>query len=242
MSLRPSPAFRTGARDAIGVPSVVLGASFLGFGSLCRESGLGFWLGLASTATGWALPGQIAMVELYAIGASLAVILLGVALTNARLLPMTIVLMLLLRTPGTPRWRYYLAAHFIAVTAWTFSMQRFPAMRPEERLPYYTGLTLALWLVTLVATAAGYGLADAMPQYVTLGLVFLNPIYFMLIFVADFRQKERALALGLGAICGPLLHLVDPDWGLLATGLLAGTAAFLIIRWHETRRRGGSDV
>ena len=240
MSFRPSSSFVAGARDAIGVPSVVLGASFLGFGSLCRESGLGFWLGLASTATGWALPGQIAMVELYAIGASLAVILLGVALTNARLLPMTIVLMPLLRTPGTPRWRYYLAAHFVAVTAWTFSMQRFPAMRPEERLPYYTGLTLALWLVTLIATATGYGLAGAMPQYVTLGLVFLNPIYFMLIFVADFRQPERALALGLGAVAGPLLHLVDPDWGLLATGLIAGTAAFLITRWREARRGGGN--
>jgi predicted branched-subunit amino acid permease len=79
-----------------------------------------------------------------------------------------------------------------------------------------------------------------MPQYVTLGLVFLNPIYFMLIFVADFRQPERALALGLGAVAGPLLHLVDPDWGLLATGLIAGTAAFLIIRWHEARRGGGN--
>ena len=236
-STSASSAFRLGVRDAVGVPVIVIAASFLGFGSLCRESGLGLWLGLASTATNWALPGQIAMVELYATGASLAVILLGVALTNARLLPMAIVLMPMLRAPGTPRWRYYLAAHFVAVTAWTFSLQRFPAMRPEDRLPYYTGMTLILWPATLLATAGGYFLASALPQYVTLGLVFLNPIYFMLIFVAEFRQPERVLALVLGAVLGPLLHLVEPDWGLLATGLIAGTAAFLLTRWRETRRR-----
>lgn len=235
-------AFRAGMRDAIGAPVIVLGASFLGFGSLCRESGLSIWLGLASTATGWALPGQIAMVELYAIGASLTALLLGVALTNARLLPMTIVLMPVLRAPGMPRWRYYAAAYFVAVTAWTFTMQRAPTMLPEQRLPYYFGMTLTLWPLSLVTTAVGYLLAGAVPQYVTLGLVFLNPIYFMLIFVAEFRQKERALALVFGAICGPLFHLVDADWGLLATGLVAGTAAFLLTRWRETARRSRSDA
>src|SRR5690606_28101641 len=115
---------------------------FLGFGSLCRESGFSIWLGLASTATGWALPGQIALVELYGIGASLAVLLLAVGLTNARLLPMTVVLMPLLRAPGTPRWHYFLTAHFVAVTAWTHAMQRFPAMPPAQRLPYYMGFSM----------------------------------------------------------------------------------------------------
>lgn len=233
---RFNPALAAGLRDAIGVPALVIAASFVGFGSLCRESGLSLWLGLVSTATGWALPGQIALVELYAIGASVAVILLAVALTNARLLPMTVVLMPILRAPGRPRWQYYLAAHFVAVTGWTIAMQRCPAMAHERRLPYFLGFALMLWLATLAATAFGYLLAAHVPEYVTLGLVFLNPIYFMLIFVADFRQPERALALGLGAVVGPPLHLVDPDWGLLATGLLAGTAAFLVILWRRRRR------
>lgn len=233
---RSSSALAGGFRDAIGVPALVIAASFIGFGSLCRESGLSIWLGLASTTTGWALPGQIALVELYATGASAAVILLAVALTNARLLPMTVVLMPVLRAPGRRRWRYYLAAHFVAVTSWTVAMQRCPAMPHERRLPYFVGFALLLWLATLAATAFGYLLAAHVPQYVTLGLVFLNPIYFMLIFVADFRQPERALALGLGAITGPLLHLVDADWGLLATGLLAGTGAFLITLWRQRRR------
>ena len=53
-------AARQGAREAFGVPAIVLGASFLGFGALVREAGLSPWHGLLSTALGWALPGQVA--------------------------------------------------------------------------------------------------------------------------------------------------------------------------------------
>lgn len=72
-----------GTRDAFGTPGIVMGASFIGFGSLVRESGLALSYGLASTATGWALPGQLALVELTAAGGSLIAITLAVALTNA---------------------------------------------------------------------------------------------------------------------------------------------------------------
>src|SRR3546814_4248723 len=60
-------------------------------------------MGLFSTTTGWALPGQVALVELYAVGASLTAIVIAVGLTNVRLLPMALSLMPHLRTPGTSR-------------------------------------------------------------------------------------------------------------------------------------------
>jgi predicted branched-subunit amino acid permease len=153
---------------------------------------------------------------------------LAVALTNARLLPMTVTLMPVLRAPGAPRWRAYLVSHFVAVTAWTVAMQRCPDLPEDQRLPYFAGFGAALWTVSITATGLGFVLAGIVPSTLTLGLVFLNPIYFMLIFVADFRSRARALALGLGAATGPLLHLVLPKWDLLLTGLIAGTAAFLI--------------
>lgn len=231
----PAAAAFGGFRDSLGLPSVALAASYVGFGSLCRESGLSLWLGMASTATGWALPGQLALVELYAAGASVLVIALAVALTNARLLPMTVTLMPLLRHPGTARWRYYLAAHFVAVTGWAIAMQRCPGLPAEQRLPFFLGFTVTLWSVTLAATAAGFLIADALPDSLSLELVFLNPLCFMLIFAADLGVRPRALALGFGALAGPLLHLLSPDWGLLLTGLVAGTAAFLVDRAWERR-------
>jgi predicted branched-subunit amino acid permease len=195
---------------------------------LCRESGLGLEAGLASTATGWALPGQIALVELYGVGASWLAIALAVALSNVRLLPMTVTLLPFLRHPGTPRWKYYLAAHYIAVTGWANAMAICPTLTTRARLPFFAGFVTVLWSSTLATTAVGYFLPGLLPSSVTLGLVFLNPIYFMLIFAADARARSRALALGFGAVAGPVFHLLSPDWGLLATGILAGTLAFVV--------------
>lgn len=215
-----------GIRMGLGVPVLVLAGAYVGFGSLCRESGFSLWLGLTSTATNWALPGQLALVELYSAGASLLAILAAVAMTNARLLPMAVTLLPLLRRPQTPRWRHYVYAHFVAMTGWAILMQRGPQMSIPQRLPFYLGLTLTFFTVTFAATAAGFFLAELLPQAVALGLVFINPLYFMLLFVADLRRRARALALGCGAVAGPLIHPLSPDWGLLLSGLIGGTIAF----------------
>jgi len=226
----PRAAALAGLRHAFGAPGLVMGASFLGFGALVQQSDLALWHGLASTITGWALPGQIALVELYAAGASLLGIALAVALSNARLLPMTVTLMPVLRSPRWPRWGYFLAAHFVAVTGWAAAMRVCPAIPPAERLPYFTGFTLTLWLGTIATTAIGFCLAGAVPPQVSLGLVFVNPIYFMLVFAESAHQRTRALALGLGALAGPSVHLLMPDWGLLLSGLGAGTLAYALDR------------
>ncbi len=230
-----------GAREAFGVPAIVLGASFLGFGALVREAGLSPWHGLLSTALGWALPGQVAMVELYAAGASLVAILAAVAVTNARLLPMTVSLMPLLRAPGRGRGALYLAAYFVAVTGWAAAMRQAPLLPAPARLPYFLGFVLVICSSSLVATAGGYYLAAAVPPEITLGLVFLNPIYFMLVFAADARRRARVLAQVLGALAGPALYLVATDWSLLLTGLLAGSLAFFGDRWWRRRAEGPGD-
>jgi predicted branched-subunit amino acid permease len=222
----PRAAAQAGLRGAVGVPMLVLGASYIGFGSLVHGAGLDVWLGLFSTFTGWALPGQIVVIELYSLGGSLLVVAAAVAMTNARLLPMTVSLMPYLRARGTPAWRYYLFSHYVAVTAWAAAMRVCPSLPPDQRLPYFAAFGTMLWAMCLVTTAVGFYLAGLLPGFVTLGLVFLNPIYFMLVFVADARHRARILALIVGAVTGPPLHLVSPDWGLLATGVLAGSLAF----------------
>ena len=106
----------------------------------------------------------------------------------------------------------------------------------EQRLPYFLGFATTLWLVTLVGTVVGFLAAGQLPAAVSLGLVFLNPIYFMLIFLVDLRQRLRALALGFGAVLGPSLTAVAADWGLLLAGLVAGSAAYLVDRRLARRR------
>ncbi len=225
-----------GVRDAFGTPLLVLGASYVGFGSLVRASGMTLPQGLVSTAAGWALPGQIVVAELYAVGGSLLVVTLAVALTNARLLPMVLALLPQMQHSGLPRWVNYYAAHLIAITSWVHAMRRCPTLPVAERMPYLLGIGTTLWLAMVPCTATGFLLVEGLPKGVALGLVFLNPLYFMLVLIADLRNRARLLAIVLGAVTGPLLHLFDPDWGLLGTGFLAGTAAHLINQMLEARR------
>ncbi len=229
-------AFALGLRDACGLPALTLTASYLGFGSLVHATGLGLLPGLATTLGVWALPGQVALVELYGAGGSLLVIATTVALTNARFLPMTVVLMAHLRTRHWPGWLYYPVAQLVAVTSWVFAMQRCPGLEEERRLPYFFGLTVVLWAGCFTGTAGGFALAGGLPHVVSLGLVFLNPLYFMLLFTADLRERARLYALTAGAVLGPLFHLATPDWGLPLTGVVAGTLAFLLDRRAEARQ------
>jgi len=220
-----------GCREALGIPAVMLFASYIGFGALIRSSELSLAVGLFSTLTGWALPGQIALVELYSVGASILVISIAVALTNARLLPMAVTIMPVLRNPGTPKWAYYAAGHLVAVTTWVACMKRCPNLPTDQRVPYFFGFSCLLWVASLVGTAIGFLVPGVAPEPVTLGLVFINPIYFMLIFTTGDNNRAWILALGGGAVLGPVLHSVSPDWGLLATGLGAGTVAFGVDRF-----------
>ena len=221
----PSP-YRRGFRDALGAPVLLLFASFLGFGSLVHAADLSFFAAFVSTIITFALPGQIVVIELFATGATLAVIALAVALTNVRLLPMTVSLMP--HFGAVARWKRYALAHLIAVTGWVQAMSVFAATPPAERFPYYVGFSHALLLSTILGTTIGFGLAGGLPAPVSLGLIMVNPIYFLLMLSRNLAVPAHAWAMGLGAVCGPLFYMVSPDWGLLATGIVAGTAGFLI--------------
>ena len=115
----------------------------------------------------------------------------------------------------------------MAVTGWVATMRRAPSLPPDQRLAYLLGFSGTLWVTTMACTLAGFLLADSVPPYVTLGLVFLNPIYFMLVLSADLKNRRRMLALVFGAAGGPPFHLLTPEWGLLITGVVAGTLAFV---------------
>ena len=60
-------------------------------------------------------------------------------------------------------------------------------------------------------------------------LSYIIPLFFALLF-AGSRGRTIILALLLGALAGPLFHLLSPDWGLMATGVIAGSGAFVLAR------------
>jgi predicted branched-subunit amino acid permease len=227
-------AVRAGARAAALAPSLVLGASYVGFGSYVGAHGLGLDFALFNTLTAWALPGQLAATELYLAGSGLLAVALAVALANMRLAPMTVVMMPVVHLPGRAAWRTYAAAFFVAVTCWAMTMMTAPRLARADRLAWFMGCALMLWAASLLGTVVGFYAAELLPKPLTLALVFLNPLYFMLLFMQDLRDRARLYALVFGAALGVPAHLLSPEWGLLFAGLAGGTlAAFAARRPRE---------
>lgn len=213
---------------AAGAPALVLGASYVGFGGFVRDNGLGLDLALFSTFSAWALPGQLAMVELYLAGAPLLAIALAVALANMRLAPMTTVMLPVVKVEGRAAWRHYAAANWVAITCWALTMLHTPAIPRERRLAWFMGCALVLWTSSLIGCTLGYIAAGAFPKPISLALVFLNPLYFMLLCLQDLKQRSRALAMLFGALFCAVLHPFVPDWSLLIAGIAGGAAGFLL--------------
>ena len=150
-------------------------------------------------------------------------------MTSTRVLPMAAMLLPQMRHPRWSAPHYTFAAHCIAMTGWAVAMRRAPEMAPEHRLPHFCAFTMGLWLACLTGTVAGYFLSGMFSQLLTVGLVFLNPVYFILILIRETRSKLGAAALISGAVIGPPVHLLIPEWSLIVGGTLAGLVAFAII-------------
>jgi predicted branched-subunit amino acid permease len=234
--LTRAQARRAGIRDALGVPGAVLAAGMLGFGALALESGLSLLMALACTAGIWALPGQIVLIEMHMSGAPGALTVLAVTLTAARFLPMAVSLMPVIRDPGYSRATVYSAAQLLAMTSWAWTMRRCADLPRESRLAYFIGFSATCWTIGVAATAAGYYLAGSFSPLMRMGFVFLNPVYFVVLLIADARTVLAVCALVCGAIAGPLLYYANPQWSVLLAGLIGGTAGYVIQRVLRGRR------
>lgn len=231
-----------GLASALTVPGMILFASAAGFGAFARDAGLSIGNANLMMAAIFALPAQVVMVDQLARGGSLIGAALAVTLIGVRLLPMTVLLVPYLGGPRASRPGKILAVHAIAVTAWIEGFRRLPDLPERERLPYFIGIGCGLVGASIAGTTAGYMLAGAVPPAIAAALLFLTPIYFMLSLFQTSRRAGDWLAIGIGALIGPVAFALAPGFDLLVTGVAGGTAAHLISRrWRGKGRTGDQD-
>jgi predicted branched-subunit amino acid permease len=223
-----------GAKDAFGAPAAILFAGMLGFGAMGQANGLDIWLTGATSFFMFALPGQVVLVEMLVLSASGVTIAIAVTLTATRFFTMCLTLF-----PQFPEKQrssfYYLVVHFVAMTAWAVSMRDFPKMKAEDRLAYFTGFAFVCWAVSTPATVLGYMLAGQVPSYINLGLVFINPLFFLLTFT-EVKPRANRIAILLGGPIGLMSYLWFPDYSLLIAGIFGGTIAYMIDKHFRNRR------
>ena len=223
-----------GAKDAFGAPAAILFAGMLGFGAMGQANGLDIWVTSATSFFMFALPGQVVLVEMLVLSASGVTIAVAVSLTATRFFTMCLTLF-----PQFPEKQrssfYYLVVHFVAMTAWAVSMRDFPKMKPEDRLSYFTGFAFVCWAVSTPATVLGYMVAGQVPSYINLGLVFINPLFFLLTFT-EVKPRANRMAILLGGPIGLLSYLWFPDYSLLIAGVFGGTIAYMVDKHFRNRQ------
>ncbi len=227
-------AFWRGIRDALGAPVLVLFAGMVGFGAMGRTHGFDPWVAGLTSLLMFALPGQVVMLEMLISGSSWLAIGFAVSLTSTRFITMVVTLFPQLHRRDR-NLLLYVWVHLLAMTAWAMSMREFPRVARHHRLSYFMGIALPCWLISMPGTVLGYFVAGSVPAAVTLGLVFINPLFFLLTFT-EVKPWGNRLAIGLGCVLGPVFYLLDADSSLLLTGLVAGTLAYVVDRrWLRPR-------
>ena len=209
-------------------PAIALFTSFVAIGALFKNIGLNIQESVFSTFLTYALPGSLIMAESLIVGASLLNIFLAVWLVNARLYPMTVSLFPLLTHKSQPKLKYYLACHFIAVSAWLIMKENYKSVERKYRLDYWIGVGAANLSVAVSATAFGFFISDYLNKDMMVGLAMVNPIYFICVMVVAMKTIQMSLAVILGAVFGVMFYFISPEWSILFGGFTAGTLAFYI--------------
>lgn len=223
--------FLRGARDALTLPAWVVGLALLGVGSLAYDVGHPVAAAVLSTILIWAGPAQVIFYGGLASGTALPLIAIAVCLSSIRFLPMTMSILPLLRRPGQGIAMQLLIAHYVAVTVWVESLRKLPDLDEDQRLAYYFGFANTCIATSAAMTALGFYLSTALALPFVAGLLFLTPVFFTLSLIAGARSRLDWSALVLGAALAPLFGLlVGKDFDLLLTGIVGGTAAYLIGR------------
>ena len=212
----------------VNSPAIALAASFIAVGALFKNIGLNIQESIFSTFLTYALPGSLIMAESLIVGASLLNIFLAVWFVNARLYPMTVSLFPLLTHKNHPRIKYFLACHFIAVSAWLIMKENYKSVKRKYRLDYWIGVGTANLLVAISATVFGFFIADYLNKDMMVGLAIVNPVYFICVMVGAMKTIQMSLAVILGSILGILFYFVSPEWCILLGGFTAGSLAFFV--------------
>jgi predicted branched-subunit amino acid permease len=211
----------------------VLFGTYVGIGALAHDFGFSVGWALASTVLVWAGPAQVILISTLGAGGNLIEAAIAVTLSSVRLLPMVVALLPMLKRPGTRAWSLMLPAHFTATSIWVEALRLLPGVPRENRVAFCNGLGAGYSVPAIAATVVGYYLAARLPPLMSAALLFLTPVAFLMSILRNSRMLVDRLALAFGLVAGPLFAYWQIGLDLLWSGIVAGTAAFLIHRVRE---------
>ncbi len=102
-------------------------------------------------------------------------------------------------------------------------------------MPYYQGFALTIFAFGILGTIFGFFLSDLLPPDILRVVIFITPIYILLLII-NARQKANRLAVLIGGVLSPVFFPIAGEWAILIAGILGGSFASLygrfIAKWH----------
>lgn len=229
--------FFKGARGITSLPAIILMSAFVGFCGFAAEAGIPLGQTVFMTGMIWALPAKVLLVGSIIAGASLPAAFVAVALSSIRLMPMVAALIPEIRTRKTPTWLLLFLSHFVAITAYVFTMERIRDVPREHRVAFFAGFAMTVTSANIVLVAVIYSTVATLPAMLAGALFFLTPVYFLTSIWASTRDRAGHFAMVAGLALGPVFHQFSPDLDILYAGVVGGALAFLADRLIGRGRR-----
>ena len=198
------------------------------FGAYLNSAGFDVYQSFLSSFFTFALPGQFVMAETLLAGGTLLNVFLAVLLTNARLYPMSVNITPIIRNENISKLKQYIFCHFIAVTSWLNMLAIHKEIRQDDKFNYFVGLSGFLWANSVLCTVLGFLFSNLVSQEILIGLVFLNPMYFLIMTVSNLKEKMMITSVLIGAIFSLILNNFFQSWSVLLAGIFGGTIGYFI--------------
>lgn len=228
--------FLTGMTGIFSLPAIILMLSFVGFCAFTAQAGIPVEQVVFMTGAVWALPAKVILVTAILGGANVLTAFIAVTLSSIRLMPMVAALVPEIRTERTPTWLLLFLSHFIAITAWVFTMERVQSVPRERRIAFFAGFGITLVFANMVLVAVVYRFVAEFPPLVAGCLFFLTPVYFLASIWSSARHPVIYVALIAGLVAGPVFYWLAPEFDILLAGVGGGTAAWLAERsWRQRK-------
>jgi len=234
--------FWRGVGMVFSIPALVLVSTFVGYGSIAREAGLGIGHTAFSVPFIWALPSNLLLVAGVASGASLFTIMIAVVFASLRMLPMTMALIPQIRAAHTTKLHLLIACSFVAVTAWVHTLKKAPDIPRNGRYPYFLGFVAVLLIGSTLSSVLVHVVGAKLPPLLLAGLYFLTPLYFATMIWQTTKGRGEAVAMVLGLTLSPLLAFWLPQSNILLAGLIGGAIGFACYRHDLSRRSHASSA
>lgn len=236
------PRFRQGVKAAVPIWTAFVPSS-VAWGIAAQAHGLKLDEVILLSAWVYSGPAQFAVLAPLAEGKSSLQVLITGFLMNLRFLPMSAALAPYFR--GVKRAALLFASHVVSASSFIVPYLQFQKEREgvsddagaSDRVDGYRNLAFFLgvggtsFLVWVVGTGVGYGVALGFPPGFQEGLKFILPGYFAGLLVVEMKGKAMPLLCAASLITAIPGALISSVWGWLVTAVSVATLFWAFEQW-----------